>query len=463
MTTTTARFRVPSALLLLVLGALGLCVTCEARAGTAASTVGLGPVAPITKLTYTSGTVVPALTSSSAASWLTVGNAAGNLVQLDGSGLVPTAVLPAGSGGIGGSTGAADNRVLRSDGTAGATAQASALICDDSGNLSGVGNITLSGTVDGVDVSALSASLGTASTHAATDFEAADATLAALAGGTCAADTLLYCSGSDTVASATITSTARSLLDDTSTSAMRTTLGLGTAATAAATDFQAAGVGTWPADSWDYEWATADGDPLTHSWAHGSARAVTTALVTTGICATTNCYSLTPSGTSGTSFIKYTATAATGSWEMRLKIGTATSSAVNLGFGYNPGATASGTKLPFWGLQTTGLAWWNGSMSIMGAYGSFVGQLIDVTIRCYNSGGGASYNWMETWIGPVLVDSRVGTSSWQSQTSAGDIILGRLAATADGNVIYIASVKLKWSGINSAPPSYTFRGQTYPL
>ena len=40
--------------------------------------------------------------------------------------------------------------------TRGATLQASALVCDDSGNLSGIGNITLSGTVDGVDISGLS-------------------------------------------------------------------------------------------------------------------------------------------------------------------------------------------------------------------------------------------------------------------------------------------------------------------
>lgn len=465
MTMTTNRFRVPAALLLLVLGALGLCVTCEARAGTAASTVGLGPVAPITRLTYSSGTVVPALNSATSAAFLTVGTAAGNLVQLDGSAKLPAVDgsqltnLPSGS--IGGATGGTDNAVLRANGTGGGTLQASALVCDDSGNLSGIGNITLSGTVDGVDVSALSSGLGTASTHAAGDFQAADATLTALAGGTCSADKLLYCSGADAVTSLSFTAAGRALLDDADASAQRTTLGLGTAATSAIADFQGAGVGTFPADSWDYEWSTADGDPLTHSWAHGSARAATTALVTTGICATTNCYSITPSGTSGTSFIKYSATAATGSWELRMKIGTNTTSAVNLGFGYQPAATASGTKFPFYGLQTAGMGWWNGSMSSMGSFGNFVGQLLDVTIRCRNSGAG--YNWLELWIADALVDSRVGSTSWQATLAAGDIVLGRLAASTDGQILYIASVKLKWSGINAAPPSYTFRGQAYPL
>jgi hypothetical protein len=43
--------------------------------------------------------------------------------------------------GIGGSTGSTDNRLLRSDGTGGATLQSSAITVDDSGNMSGVGTI----------------------------------------------------------------------------------------------------------------------------------------------------------------------------------------------------------------------------------------------------------------------------------------------------------------------------------
>jgi hypothetical protein len=221
--------------------------------------------------------------------------------------------------------------------------------------------------------------------------------------------------------------------------------------------------GAYPPDSWDYEWNYADGDPLSAGWAQGSARSVTTAAVTTGLCATHNCYSITPSGTSGTSYLKYASTGASGSWELRMRVGISATTAVNLGFGYNPEAAASGTKLPFYGLQTGGLAWWNGSMSSMGSYGSFVGQLVDVTIRAYNSGDGTTYNWMETWIGPVLVDSRVASASWQAQTTAGEIIIGRLAASTDAHVHYINRVQLKHSGVNAAPPSYTFRAQAYPL
>jgi hypothetical protein len=45
------------------------------------------------------------------------------------------------AGTIGGSTGGTDNRLLRADGTGGATAQSSAIAVDDSGNVSGVGTL----------------------------------------------------------------------------------------------------------------------------------------------------------------------------------------------------------------------------------------------------------------------------------------------------------------------------------
>lgn len=53
-----------------------------------------------------------------------------------------------------------------------------------------------------------------------------DATLTAFAGVTTATDKLIYATGSDSFSTTDFTSTARTLLDDTSTSAMRTTLGL---------------------------------------------------------------------------------------------------------------------------------------------------------------------------------------------------------------------------------------------
>lgn len=54
-------------------------------------------------------------------------------------------IASTGSSGIGGSTGATDNRVLRSDGTGAATAQNSPVTIDDSGNVTGIGTLNVGG------------------------------------------------------------------------------------------------------------------------------------------------------------------------------------------------------------------------------------------------------------------------------------------------------------------------------
>lgn len=66
-----------------------------------------------------------------------------------------------------------------------------------------------------------------------------DATLTALAGAATGADKLAYFSAVDTVAVADLTAAGRALLDDADASAQRTTLGLGSAATANTGDFAA--------------------------------------------------------------------------------------------------------------------------------------------------------------------------------------------------------------------------------
>jgi hypothetical protein len=90
---------------------------------------------------------------------------------LDQLALRLTDVEGAGGGTIGGATGASDNRIIRSDGMGGATIQSSNAELTDGGALSGITDISLTGTVDGVDVSAIPAT-----------YQPLDATLTAVAG-----------------------------------------------------------------------------------------------------------------------------------------------------------------------------------------------------------------------------------------------------------------------------------------
>lgn len=83
------------------------------------------------------------------------------------------------------------------------------------------------GLLDDADTATMLTTLGAAASghnHSGT-YQPADATLTALAGVTTAADKLIYATAADTFSTTDITATARSLLDDTSTSAMLTTLG----------------------------------------------------------------------------------------------------------------------------------------------------------------------------------------------------------------------------------------------
>ena len=69
-------------------------------------------------------------------------------------------------------------------------------------------------------------------------YQPKDAGLTSISGLTTAADKMIYTSGSDTYAVTGLTSAGRALLDDANATAQRTTLGLGSAALSASTDFQ---------------------------------------------------------------------------------------------------------------------------------------------------------------------------------------------------------------------------------
>ena len=94
----------------------------------------------------------------------------------------------------------------------------------------------------GMASSVAGAALGTAAAGTSLNYARADhvhpidATLAALAGVTTAANTLIYASGSDTFTTTSLTAAGRALLDDTDAAAQRTTLGLSTMATQASTN-----------------------------------------------------------------------------------------------------------------------------------------------------------------------------------------------------------------------------------
>ena len=95
--------------------------------------------------------------------------------------------------------------------------------------------------LDDANASAQRTTLGLA---IGTDVQAYDAGLNSIAGLTTAADKMIYTTAADTYATTSLSSFGRTLIDDANASAARTTLGLGTAATTASTDYATSAQGT---------------------------------------------------------------------------------------------------------------------------------------------------------------------------------------------------------------------------
>jgi hypothetical protein len=139
-----------------------------------------------------------------------------------------------------GGTGASDAAGARTNLGLGTMAtQAASSVSISGGSITGITDIAIAdGGTGASDAATARTNLGLA---IGTNVQAYDPELAALASVTSAADALPYFTGSGTAGTTTLTSYARTLIDDADASTARTTLGLGTMATQAASSVSISG------------------------------------------------------------------------------------------------------------------------------------------------------------------------------------------------------------------------------
>lgn len=361
--------------------------------------------------------------------------------------------------------------------------------------------------------------LGTAATQASSAFQAADATLTALAGVTTGADLAPYFTGTDAAGTYTLTAFGRSLMDDADASAGRTTLGLGTAATAntgtgsgnipvldgsarlpavdgsqltGITSTQVSGLGTaatltagtsannvpqldasallpsgviWAPETWTNRWRASDGDPTSNGFSQVGTQNLTIASTTQAGVA---CYSLTPPVASGTAYIQAAWTAATASWEMYAKVwipDSATGSTQRMCISYSPATTASGSKRIEIAFSATACLIFGGTnLAALVTCPDFTDQWVDLLVQCYQSADGAANSWWRISIGRLVIYSGPppGTLAGTAGAGAGTFYIGRISASAQVTPFYIAELAIR-TALNAAPPEYRFGASTWPL
>jgi len=291
--------------------------------------------------------------------------------------------------------------------------------------------------IDDADASAARTTLGlgTAATSAATAFQAADATLTALAGVTTAANKLPYFTGVDTAAVADITTAGREILSTASSGTNGQVLTSSGGGAPTWTTVSGSGSG-YAADSWDDSFSDPNGAVPT-GWTAETSPVITYPVVGSGtaiqLASTTNPARLTAT---------YAGFAANTVWEARVEmrasqVGTANESAFVI---------RDGTKRISLYPSTSGLVLEAGLMELLMPH-----AVNDWCIWTIRRSGTRVYFWS----GPRMLYAYSYASLTADVTLAGSVRLG--TSTSATRTTQIRGWWVKFGSVNDAPPDYTFR------